>query len=161
MKIMEGEAEIFRRIGGAQDQIHRIALEIDGSGSRGRGLHLKLGIGVCYRIGGKLGEVINGEFGLVDEPIDGPTGAIVAESVLEVVESDGGVGGQSEAAVAGAFGSGDLAVAVLPSGGAGAEDVAAGAGLHCVVVLALGWNRRPNWGSFMFLFLRCDSLSHR
>lgn len=73
--------------------------------------------------GRELGELVNGGFSLFDEPVDGFTGAVVAQPVLNVVELDCGVGGEADPAVARAFGCVDLAVAVFPAGGA--DNVAA------------------------------------
>ena len=39
-----------------------------------------------------MGELVDGGLGLVDEPVDGLAGAVVAQAVLDVVELDGGVG---------------------------------------------------------------------
>lgn len=66
---------------------------------------------------GELLKLINGGFGLVDEPIDGLAGAVVAKAVLNVVELDGGVGGQADPAVPGSFGGADFTVAVFSAGG--------------------------------------------
>lgn len=71
----------------------------------------------------ELSELVDGGFGLLDEPIDGLAGAVVAEAVLDVVELDGSVGGEANAAVSGAFGGAHLAVAVFSAGGA--DNVAA------------------------------------
>lgn len=64
-----------------------------------------------------IGEVLDGGLGLVDEPIDGFAGAVVAEAVLHVVELNGGVSGEAHAAVPGAFGGVHFAVAVFPASG--------------------------------------------
>lgn len=61
----------------------------------------------------KLPELIDGRLGLFDEPIDGFTGSVIAQSVLHIVELNCGVGGEADAAVPGAFGGADLAMAVL------------------------------------------------
>lgn len=66
---------------------------------------------------GELSELIDGGFSLLDEPIHGLAGAVIAEAVLNVVELDGRVGGEANAAVPGAFGGADFAVAVFPPGG--------------------------------------------
>ena len=71
----------------------------------------------------ELSELVDGGFGLLDEPIDGLAGAVVAKAVLDVVELNGSVGGKTDAAVSGAFGRAHLAVAVFPPGGA--DNVAA------------------------------------
>lgn len=68
--------------------------------------------------GGKLGQLVDGSLGVFDEPVDGLAGTVVAEAVLDVVELDGGVGGEADAAVSGALGSAHFAVAVLAPGGA-------------------------------------------
>lgn len=73
--------------------------------------------------GRELRELINGGLGFLYQPIHRLAGAVVAEAVLNVVELNGGVGGEADAAVAGAFRSADFAVAVLPAGGA--DNVAA------------------------------------
>lgn len=65
----------------------------------------------------QLSELVNGGFGLLDEPIDGLAGAVVAQAVLDVVELDSGVGGEANAAVSWALGGADFAVAVFPAGG--------------------------------------------
>lgn len=78
------------------------------------------GGGVPWR---ELRELVDGCLGFLDEPVDRLAGTVVAKAVLDVVELDGGVRRQAHAAVSGAFGSADLAVAVLPSGGA--DNVAA------------------------------------
>lgn len=64
----------------------------------------------------ELSELINGVFGVFDKPVDGFAGAVVAETVLDVVELDGSVGGETDAAVAWAFGCADLAVPVFAAG---------------------------------------------
>lgn len=73
--------------------------------------------------GGELRELINGSLGFLDQPIHRLARAVVAEAVLNVVELNGGVGGEAYAAVAGAFGGADFTVAVLPA--SGADNVAA------------------------------------
>ena len=60
-----------------------------------------------------MGKAVDGGLGLVDEPVDGLAGAVVAEAVLDVVELDGRVGGEADAAVSGALGRAHLAVPVL------------------------------------------------
>lgn len=67
--------------------------------------------------GGELGELVNGGFGLPDEPVDGLARAVVTEPVLDVIELDGGVGRQPHAAVPRPLGGAHLAVPVLPPGG--------------------------------------------
>ena len=66
---------------------------------------------------GKLVELVNGGFGFFDKPVDSLAGAVVAEAVLDVVELDGGVGGEADAAVPRPLGGADLAVAIFPAGG--------------------------------------------
>lgn len=65
----------------------------------------------------ELLKLINGRFRLLDEPIHRLTGAVVAEAVLNVVELNGGVGGEANAAVPRAFGGADFAVAVFSADG--------------------------------------------
>lgn len=67
--------------------------------------------------GRKVIELIYGVLGLLDEPIDGLARAIVAEAVLNVVELNGRVGGESDSAVPGTFGGAHFAVPVFSSGG--------------------------------------------
>ncbi|KAL6007086.1 hypothetical protein ACLOJK_032582 [Asimina triloba] len=43
--------------------------------------------------GGEFGEFVDGGFDLIDEPIDGLFGAIVAKAVLNIIELNGSVGG--------------------------------------------------------------------
>ena len=42
--------------------------------------------------GREVGKLVDGGLGLVDEPVDGLAGAVVAQAVLDVVELDRGVG---------------------------------------------------------------------
>lgn len=62
----------------------------------------------------KLGELVDGGLGFLDEPVDGLAGSVVTEAVLDVVELNGGVRRQPYTAVSGSLGGADLAVAVLP-----------------------------------------------
>lgn len=67
--------------------------------------------------GRELGELVNGGFGLLDEPVDGLARAVVTKPVLDVIELDGGVGREPHAAVPRPLGGAHLAVPVLPPGG--------------------------------------------
>ena len=71
----------------------------------------------------ELCELVDGRLSFFYEPVHRLAGAVIAEAVLDVVELDGGVRRQAHTAVSGAFCSADLAVAVLPPGGA--DNVAA------------------------------------
>ena len=66
--------------------------------------------------GGELGD---GGGGGLDEPLDGFAGLVVAETVLKVVELDGGGNGETNAAVSQSFRRHHLTVTVFPAGGAG------------------------------------------
>ena len=63
----------------------------------------------------ELFELVNGGPGVLDEPVDGLAGAVVAEAVLHVVELDGGVGGEADPPVSWPLRRAHLAVPVLPS----------------------------------------------
>lgn len=58
-------------------------------------------------------ELVDGGLGLIDEPIEGLAGPVVAQSVLNVVEFDGGVGGETDTSVPWSLGGANLAVTVL------------------------------------------------
>lgn len=81
--------------------------------------------------GREAGEPVDGRLGLADEPVDCLAGAVEAKTVLDVVELDGGVGREADAAVPGALGRVHLAVAILPPCPR-AEDVATAPDLDCL-----------------------------
>lgn len=70
-------------------------------------------------------EGVNGGFGLLHEPINGLARAVVAEAVLDVVELNGGVGREADAAVPGPPGRADFAVTVPPPSSAGSDNASA------------------------------------
>lgn len=72
---------------------------------------------ICWFPSWQLGQLVNSGFCLLDEPVDCFAGPVVAESVLNVVELNGGVGGEADAAVSGAFGGADFAVSVFATCG--------------------------------------------
>ena len=67
--------------------------------------------------GREFGELVDGGLGVLNEPVDGLAGTVVAKAVLDVIELDCSVGGEADAAVPKALGGAHLAVAVLAAGG--------------------------------------------
>lgn len=64
----------------------------------------------------ELVQLVNGGLRVLDEPVDGLAWAIVAETVLHVVELDGSVGGEADPPVPRPLRRAHLAVPVLPPG---------------------------------------------
>lgn len=67
--------------------------------------------------------MVDGRLGFFDEPVYRLAGAVIAKTVLDIVELDGGVRRKTHTAVPGAFGGADFAVAVFSA--SGADNVAA------------------------------------
>lgn len=65
----------------------------------------------------ELGELVDGRLCVLDQPVDGFARPVEAKPILDVVELDGGVGGETNAAVSESLGGANLAVAIFPAGG--------------------------------------------
>lgn len=80
----------------------------EGKRSRTRGFRRWYGLS-----DGSRDKLVNGGFGVLHKPVDGFAWAVIAESVLDVVELNGGVSAKANAAVSWAFCSADFTVSIF------------------------------------------------
>jgi hypothetical protein len=111
-----GAGEVERSVRGDGDGLRLVVGVLGGVGVR-RGGRRRGGIGRGLPRGQRL-ELVDGVLGVLDEPVDGLAGAVVAQPVLHVVELDGGVRREAHAPVPRPARRAHLAVAVLAPRGA-------------------------------------------